>query len=80
MTWNDGEIEGVLIESMSLHQDARGWLGDGANADPNNKYIVSVTVNDTPWFCKCELFKMRKGIQDPKRSQSKSCRSGKRAN
>ena len=32
----------------------RSWLGPEINENPFNKYIVSVTVNDSSHFCKCE--------------------------
>jgi len=31
----------------------REWLGPEIKENPYNKYIVSVTVNDSPWFCQC---------------------------
>ena len=31
----------------------RGWLGPEVKANPYNKYVVSVTVNDSTNFCKC---------------------------
>jgi len=33
---------------------AMGWLGPQVKANPYNKYVVSVTVNDSRWHCKCE--------------------------
>ena len=42
------EVAEVALET------ARGWLGDDVKADIHNKYLVNVTVNDTPWFCKCD--------------------------
>ncbi len=31
----------------------RGWLGPAVADNPHNKYLVNVTVNDNPYFCKC---------------------------
>ena len=42
------DVAHVALESI------RQWLGDDVKADPHNKYLVNVSVNDTPWFCKCD--------------------------
>ena len=41
------DVAEIALETL------RGWLGPEVNENPFNKYIVSVTVNDSPWFCKC---------------------------
>jgi len=41
------DVAHVALESI------RQWLGDDVKADPHNKYLVNVTVNDNPYFCKC---------------------------
>jgi hypothetical protein len=42
------EVAEIAIKTI------RGWLGPEVKTNPYNKYIVSVTVNDTPYFCQCE--------------------------
>ena len=34
-------------------QTLRGWLGPDVKSKPQIKHVVSVTVNDNPWLCKC---------------------------
>ncbi len=34
-------------------QTARGWLGPEVKDRPQTRHVVSVTVNDSPRFCKC---------------------------
>jgi hypothetical protein len=41
------EVAGIALDTI------RGFLGPQVRANPYNKYIVSVTVNDSPHFCKC---------------------------
>jgi hypothetical protein len=41
------DVAGVALERI------RSWLGPEVQSNPYNKYIVSVTVNDSQWFCKC---------------------------
>ena len=41
------EVVGIALETL------RGWLGPEVKENPFNKYIVSVTVNDSPHFCQC---------------------------
>jgi len=41
------EVLEVAVETI------RGWLGPEVKANPYNKYVVSVTVNDSTNFCKC---------------------------
>ncbi len=41
------DVAGVAMGSI------RGWLGPEVEANPYNKYVVSVTVNDSSNFCKC---------------------------
>jgi len=40
----------VLLISLNT---IRGWLGPAVAENPYNKYLVNVTVNDNPYFCKC---------------------------
>lgn len=30
------------------------WLGEAHQQNPYNKYVVSVSANDSPWHCQCE--------------------------
>ena len=55
------EYDGLLTQLCMSNPDVariatdtlRGWLGPEVKANPYNKYVVSVTVNDSVWFCKC---------------------------
>jgi len=55
------EYKGIVTQLCLTNPDvlriatetARGWLGPEVKADSNNKYVVSVTVNDSLWACKC---------------------------
>jgi len=31
-----------------------GWLEEAHQQNPYNKYVVSVSANDSPWHCRCE--------------------------
>jgi len=45
----------------------RSWLGPEVQENPFNKYIVSVTVNDTPHFCqcaKCRAVNKEEGVEE----------------
>ena len=35
-------------------ETARSWLGPEVKQRPQTKHVVSVTVNDSPMFCRCE--------------------------
>ena len=55
------EYDGHMVQMCLTNPDvlriaiesARGWLGPHVKAEPENKYVISVTVNDSPFFCKC---------------------------
>ncbi len=53
----DGLITQLCLTNPEVIEIAldtiRGWLGPEAKANPYNKYVVSVTVNDSTNFCKC---------------------------
>jgi len=53
-----GIITQLCLTNPEVKQIALGtirrWLGTPEEADPRNKYIVSVTVNDSHNFCQCE--------------------------
>lgn len=40
----------VLLISLNT---IRNWIGAAVAENPYNKYLVNVTVNDNPYFCKC---------------------------
>lgn len=42
----------VLLISMEV---IRSWLTDAQRDNPYNKYIVSVSANDSPYHCRCEV-------------------------
>ncbi len=41
------------VDRISLER-IRGWLGPAVEANPYNKYLVNVTVNDSNNYCECE--------------------------
>ena len=41
------EVSEIALETL------RGWLGPEVKENPFNKYLVSVTVNDSSHFCQC---------------------------
>ena len=54
----DGIVTQLCLTNPEVREIAldtiRGWLGPEVKANPYNKYVVSVTVNDSIWFCKCD--------------------------
>ncbi len=55
------EYDGLITQLCMTNPDvlkiatdtARAWLGSGVKSTPQIKHVISVTVNDSPWFCKC---------------------------
>lgn len=67
--------EGLLTQLCVTHpavaeialETIRSWLGPEVKENPYNKYIVSVTVNDSPWFCqctKCRAINKQEGVEE----------------
>ena len=55
------EVARIALETL------RGWLGPEVKENPFNKYIVSVTVNDSPHFCecaKCRAVNQAEGVEE----------------
>ena len=53
----DGHIVQLCLTNPDVlriaTETAMSWLGPDVKTDPENKYVISVTVNDSPYFCKC---------------------------
>ena len=55
------EYDGLITQLCLTNPDvlkiatntAKSWLGPEVKSRPQIKHVISVTVNDSPWFCKC---------------------------